>query len=204
MTILKWWLVVLALGLIALSLIPVVVTEIEKSQARANKQHLNAPLPESTKRVAVVVFSRSGNTAVLGRHIAEREEGDFFRLEAMDYELGLIGWLRAMLDARQGEAVITPTTIDLSEYDRVYLGSPIWLYSPAPPVWQFVENNRFDGQDVILFNTYNSEFGQDYIDQIGSQIKANGAQHFTHKAVRRGRMGQQLTTEEMLAEFDQL
>lgn len=204
MTILKWGLVVMVFGLIALSLIPVVVTEIEKSQARANKQLLSVPLPESTERVAVIVFSRSGNTAVLGRHIAEREEADFFRLEAMDYELGLMGWVRAMLDARQGEAVITPATIDLSEYNRVYLGSPIWLYSPAPPIWQFVENNRFDGQDVILFNTYNSEFGQEYIDQIANQIRANGAKHFTHKAVRIGRMGQQLTIEEMLAEFDHL
>lgn len=204
MTILKWGLVILPLGLILIGLIPVVVTEVEKSQARANQQRLVEPLPNSTKPVAVVVFSRSGNTAVLGRHIAEREGGDFFRLEAMDYELGLMGWVRAMLDAREGEAVITPATIDLSGYDRVYLGSPIWLYSPAPPIWQFVQTNRFDGQEVTLFNTYNSEFGQNYIDEIGLQIKEKGAKSFTHKAIRRGRMGQQLGVEQMLEEFDQL
>lgn len=110
---------------------------------------------------------------------------------------------RRTSDARQGESVITPATIDLSGYDRVYLGPPIWLYSPAPPIWQFVENNRFDGQDVVLFNTYNSEFGQDYIESFRQKVLSKGANSFRHRAVLRGRMGRQLSAEEMLRLFDE-
>ncbi|MEE2764662.1 MAG: hypothetical protein VYA91_14345 [Pseudomonadota bacterium] len=202
MTILKWGLLVLVVGALVVALVPVVVTQIEKRQAQSNETLLTQPLPTSTNPVAVVVFSRSGNTAVLGREIARRTGGDFYRLEALDYELGLVGWVRAMLDARKGEAVITPETLDLTSYDTVYLGSPIWLYSPAPPIWEFVDNNRFDGQKVVLFNTYNSNFGPDYIETFQQQVLSKGAVSFEHRAVLRGRMGQQLSTEEMLRVFN--
>lgn len=82
-------------------------------------------------RVAVVYFSRSGNTGLAARHIANKLGADLFELKATDYALGLKGWASAMQDARETEADITPRTIDLSGYDTVYLGSPIWLYAPA-------------------------------------------------------------------------
>ena len=37
---------------------------------------------------------------------------------------------------------IAPRTIDLTPFDTVWLGSPVWLYSPAPPIWAFVEHKH--------------------------------------------------------------
>jgi len=193
-----------AIVLLLLALVPVVVTRIENSQARDNDQCLQRPLaaPKAAARIAVIVFSRSGNTAVLARHLAEQQQADLYRLEADDYALGLIGWVRAMLDARKDAAVIVPASIDLSRYETVYLGSPIWLYSPAPPIWQFVEKNRLEGKHVVLFNTFNSQFKQVYIDAFRQRVLDKGAKSFAHRAVRRGRMGQQISTEVMLERFD--
>ena len=200
----KWVLLGVLIVLVILVLVPVVVTQIENYQARENEQRLQQSLLTSNpaNTTAVIVFSRSGNTAVLARHIANQEQADFYRLEAPDYKLGLKGWINAMWDARQGEAVITPATIDLSAYDTIYLGSPIWLYSPAPPIWQFVENNRFDGKDVVLFNTFNSQFKQEFIDTFRQQILAKGAKSFAHRFVQRGRMGQQISIDVMLQRFE--
>lgn len=64
--------------------------------------------------------------------------------------------MQALADAnilkRAPEALpdIVPRILDLSPFDTVWLGSPVWLYSPAPPIWAFVEHNRFDGKDVVL------------------------------------------------------
>lgn len=200
----KWLLLGTVTPLVLLGLVPVVVTQVENRQARDNTQRLRQPLPakEKPSRTAVIVFSRSGNTAVLARHLAAQQQADFYRLEAPDYKLGLKGWFNAMMDARQGEAVITPDTIELSSYDTVYLGSPIWLYSPAPPIWQFVENSRLDGKDVILFNSFNSQFKQEFINSFQQRVLDKGALSFTHRFVRRGRMGQQISTELMLERFD--
>lgn len=200
---LKW--VVGAVGMAALlaALVPVAVTWIERQQAKdlAGREPYAAGA-DTGRRVAVVYFSRSGNTGLAARHIAKTLDADLFELKAPDYRLGLAGWSHAMRDARGTEADISPRTIDLSGYDEVYLGSPIWLYAPAPPISAFVEHNRFDGKRVVLFNTYNSEFKPELIAAFKVRVMERGARSFEHKAVRRGRMTAQLPPEAMLREID--
>ncbi|WP_156878933.1 hypothetical protein [Oceanobacter kriegii] len=66
-----------------------------------------------------------------------------------------------------------------------------------------LENNRFDGQHVVLFNTFNSNFGDDQIAEFKAKVMAHGASSFEHKYVLRGRMTQQLTPEQMLRAIDE-
>lgn len=84
--------------------------------------------------------------------IAELKNGNVLNIEARDYKIGFKGWVKAMPDARKLKATISNETIDLSAYDTIYIGSPIWLYSPAPPVFEFASKNDFTGKKVILFN----------------------------------------------------
>ena len=197
-------LVALVLAIVALQ--PVVVTFVDSYQARKNAASLaqRTVREPSTIRVAVVYYSRSGNTALMAQRIAQRVNGKLYRLESPDYQPTLVGWLRAMLDARKHEAVISPSTIDLGAYDSIYLGSPIWLYSPAPPIWQFVELNRLENKHVFLFNTFNSQFKPEYIEKFRARVMERGAKSFEHRYVKRGRMGQQLSTEELLQAVDVL
>lgn len=199
---LKWLLLIVGAATVLAALVPVSVTWIERRQSQdlASRE----PYRNSTakSRVAVVYFSRSGNTGLAARHVANRLGADLFELKAPDYELGLKGWANAMQDAREAEADISPRTIDLSGYDTVYLGSPIWLYAPAPPIRAFVEHNRFDGKRVILFNTYNSEFKPGFIDAFRDVVMARGAASFEHMAVQRGRMTRQIGPGEMLRNID--
>lgn len=205
MYLVKWLLVsgVIALTLVALVLLAVVW--IENNQAEENSLRLQQQHDKNKTHatVAVIVFSRSGNTAVLGKHLAKKHSADFYRLRADDYEPGFKGLISALTDARGHEADIAPNTMDLGRYDSIYLGSPIWLYSPAPPIWQFAKNNRFDGKSVILFNTFNSKFEQKYIDNFYKLVSENGAKSFDHRYIKRGRMGQQITTDVMLEKFDE-
>lgn len=181
------------------------VTATEKNQHLANSELLrDKPTADShNSKTVVIVFSRSGNTHVLANHIALRYNADVKVISAEDYALGIPGWIRALYDARRHVASITPEQLDLQQYDTVYLGSPIWLYSPAPPIWQFAKSNTFTNKNVVLFNTYNSKFEQHFIDEFKSLVKQNGAISFSHQAINRGRMGNQLTTQDMLDVYDQ-
>lgn len=157
-------------------LVLLIVTRIESRQARelAGKQPY-APAITSASRTVVVYFSRSGNTAVAARHIAMRLYAQLFPLEAPAYRLGPGGLTNALKDANalkdEPEALpeIIPRTIEFMPFDSVWLGSPVWLHSPAPPIWAFVEHNRFEGKHVVLFNTFNSHFGDDHISQAEGQ-----------------------------------
>ena len=193
----------LAVGLGGLAVVPLAVTRIEIHQARETSLLLPSERSNNPtdQRTAVVYFSRSGNTALLSRHLASQFDAALYQLDANDYDLGLLGWANAMCDARQQEARISPASIDLTGHDVVYLGSPIWLYSPAPPIWQFVEQNRFDGKRVVLFNTFNSKFKPEFIEIFRQKVMQRGALAFEHQFIRRGRMGWQLTSHEMLESF---
>lgn len=209
MTAMHWTLATLALAcLVALAYL-YAVTWIESRQARQlDGLQRHAPATVSASRTAVVYFSRSGNTALVARHVAERLHAQLFPLAAPDYQLGLSGLAHAVKDANahrtQPEVLpdVTPRTIDLTPFDTVWLGSPVWLYSPAPPIWAFVEHNRFDGQHVVLFNTFNSHIGEDHIARFKAKVMARGAQSFEHRRVLRGRMTRQLTPDQMLQAVD--
>jgi len=167
-------------------------------------EKLSARSDVGASGTAVVYFSRSGNTGLAARHVADRLNAETIRLTAPAYELGPVGLANALNDANRMKTdpavlpKIAPATADLSGFDTVWIGSPVWLYSPAPPIWAFVEHNRFDGAHVVLFNTFNSNFGDDYIERLRGKVMARGAVSFEHRSVQRGRMTQQMSPEEML------
>lgn len=194
----------IAVGLTALAVTPLVVTGIERLQARETAGLLPQEVtpPSSPQRSAVVFFSRSGSTALLARHLARNLNGRLYGLEAPNYALGLLGWANALRDAQNYEAEISTPEIDFSEHDTIYLGSPIWMFSPAPPIWQFVASQRFAGKKVVLFNTFNSRFKPEFIEAFRLLVSQRGARSFEHRFVRRRRMGWQLSPQEMLDTFD--
>ncbi|AOW84490.1 flavodoxin family protein [Vibrio mimicus] len=202
----RWIIIIAVLAIVAVFTVAFVVTRVENSQFSKNKLLTQVgSLPVTTEsNVAVVVFSRSGNTGVLANHIADKRNGHLYEITAEDYDLGIPGWISALKDARNNLANISPQTIDLSTYETIYLGAPIWLYSPAPPIWQFAKNSDFTGKNVVLFNTFNSKFEESFIRDFELLVRSKGAVSFKHQYVDRGRMGNQISTEDMLNSFDKL
>ncbi|PXW86730.1 flavodoxin-like protein [Nitrosomonas sp. Nm84] len=140
----------------------------------------------------------------MANKIAEMFDAELINIEAPKYEIGVTGLVNAAMSFQDHEVEITPQTIDFAKYNKIYLGSPIWFYRPSPSIWKFAENNRFDGKDVVFFNSYNSNYGQNYIDEFKSLVMKHDAKSFEHKAIIRGRMGSQLSTEEFLNEVTTL
>lgn len=165
-------------------------------------------VPDSKPDVLVVYYSRSGHTESMARTIAKYFKADILRLETESYGLDFKGWREAANDASKKIQAVTirPTTTDLSSYRLVLLGSPIWLFRPAPPLWTFVDNNDLHGKRFVLFNTFNSRFKEKEIDVFADKIAAKGGKLIDHIYVRRGRVYYQKTgevvAEETLAQLE--
>ena len=43
---------------------------------------------------------------------------------------------------------------DISKYDTVYLGTPVWWYTFASPIRTFLEENNFEGKTIMPFCTH--------------------------------------------------
>ena len=196
-----FWL--LGLVVAALVLAEAVIVGIDSYQHRQNQkwieEHPHTAQPSNT---LVVFFSRSGNTEIMARKIAELKQADILPLQSARNRIGLFGHIEALQDARNTSADIRPKTVDLSGYDTVYIGSPVWLYSPAPQVYEFAKSNDFSGKKVILFNSMNSKFEQKYIDDFARIIRQNGGEFVRHVYIIRGRMGRQMSQAEFLREVE--
>lgn len=193
----------LILGLIILAiLIPIsTIVGIEFYQFNRNKKLLREIEENSNASTLVIYFSRSGNTELMANEIARIKKADLLTIEADEYKIGLKGWIESLRDARNTTAQIIPEKIDLSRYDTIYIGSPIWLYSPAPPIWEFARKNDFKSKSVILFNSMNSKFEQRFIDQYEDVIEQNGGQFINHIYIIRGRMTQQMEVDDFIQEI---
>ena len=140
---------------------------------------------QADRKVLVVYFSRSGNTELLAKEIARYYQASLLPLKANAYPMGARGLFNAVVDSQEKKAVINPDVIDLSSYDTLFVGAPIWRYSPAPPVWQFVKNNKLTNKKVVLFSTFNSGFKQKYIDEFQDSVEAQGGNFISHFYIRR-------------------
>jgi len=166
---------------------------------------LSSSLFGQKSKALVVTYSKDGNTKIFAEKIIKRFNADSIFIVAKDYD-DITGTASASGDAWDEviDTHIVPEKVDMSDYNLIFLGSPIWWYRPAVPLWTFVSRNDFTGKKVILFNTFNSRFKQEYIDKFKNMIKKNGGELIDHIYVRRGRIIWQMDEEEMVGEFKKI
>ncbi|WP_137844236.1 flavodoxin [Microbacterium sp. 2FI] len=130
-----------------------------------------AAAPTSTNRVLLAYFSRpgenyyygdrialeTGNTQVVAEMIAATASVDIYRIEAADpypedYEATVARNVQEEnVDARPAIANPLP---DLTPYDTVLLGSPVWNVQTPMIMRTFVESTDLAGKTIHPFVTY--------------------------------------------------
>ena len=160
------------------------------------------PMGKGASDVLVVYYSRSGNTEAMAREIARKFDADIVRIEAERYPLDFHGWRNANNDADDKVTTvrIKPEIVDMDKYRLVFMGSPIWWFRPAPPLWTFVAKNDLKGKNVILFNTFNSRFKPEEIKLFQEVIEKKGGRLIDHIFIRRGRVYYQKSGEQLIGE----
>ena len=154
----------------------------ESSNSSTNENRTeNTNTTTTDSKTLVVYYSATGNTEEAANLIAQETNGDLFELEPVEpYSDDDLNWSdensRVVYehdheDARNVELVST-TVENWDEYDRVFIGYPLWWQIAAWPVNSFVENNDFTGKTVIPFCTSSSdgigESGQLLADMAGT------------------------------------
>ena len=157
---------------------------------------------DKSSEVLVIYYSRSGNTEAMAREIARKFDANIIKIEAEKYPLDLQGWRNAGTDADQKitQVAIKPEKVDMKKYNLIFLGSPIWWFRPAPPLWTFVLKNNFKGKNVVLFNTFNSRFKNEEIEEFKELVTKKEGLFIDHVYVKRGRVYYQKSGETLMKE----
>ena len=88
-----------------------------------------------------------GGSVTLERLVPMRESGNFI-VQCLAARFGT----RAILSGS--------VTFDLSDYDLLCLGTPVWAFAPVPAVNTYLDNlSGAEGKKALIFTTYGSGAG---------------------------------------------
>lgn len=105
-------------------------------------------------KILVVYYSKTGNTGDVAKIISENIQGDLVEIIDKKNRDGVINYFIAALDAiRKKSTVIEYDVSDISAYDIVIIGTPIWAGTIAPAIRTFIEENKAKLNDVAFFVT---------------------------------------------------
>lgn len=154
----------------------------------AQKETQTTASARSNQRVLVVYFSRAdentggvgyiekGNTKIIAEMIAERTHGDIFEIKTVKpYPKEYRPATEAAKQEKEENArpEIVGELPDLSKYDVVFLGYPIWWSDMPMPVYTFLDRENFAGKIILPFCTHEGSGLSDTDRRIAETTKAD-------------------------------
>ena len=104
----------------------------------------------------IVYFSYTNNTRMIANRIKEKLECDILEVKTVmpysqDYET-------VVNDEQNSEASnhlpeIQKIDVDLSKYDEMIIGTPVWWYRPVPAIRTFLSQNNLSGKVIKPYAT---------------------------------------------------
>jgi flavodoxin len=135
----------------------------------------------------VIYYSYSGNTRkaalVLAGYLREKTEVEIIDLKPQNESRSFLGQcLRALFKQR---AKIKTANVDLSYYDLICLGSPVWAFGPAPAMNTYLDQCfGLENKKLVLFTTYGSGVGNERcLNYMQELLARKGAQQFSRFSI---------------------
>lgn len=110
-----------------------------------------------SKNVLIVYYSHFGNTGKLAKLIKEETGGVLCELLPEQAYPGDYSTVveQAKKEIQAGFRPVLKTEVkDLLSYDTVFVGTPNWWSTVAPPIAAFLENYNLTGKIVVPFCTH--------------------------------------------------
>lgn len=111
-------------------------------------------------KTLVAYFSASGVTAKAASSLAAASGADLYEIKpAVPYTSKDLNWQdkrsRSSVEMNDPSArpELADKSLDLTAYDRIFLGFPIWWYTAPRIIQTFLESYDFTGKTIILFAT---------------------------------------------------
>ena len=114
-------------------------------------------------RILTAYFSAGGKTAKVAEKLAAGLGAELYEIKPeVKYTKADLNWMNRnsrssveMNNKSLRPAIITGD-LDVSGYDTVYLGFPIWWYVAPTLINTFLESCDFSGKEIVLFATSGS------------------------------------------------
>ena len=139
-----------------------------------------SPKETSTNQL-VLYYSQTGSTKVVAQEIQKALGAD---IEAIELQKPYTGTYAETLERVKQEREsgnlphLKPLKADLSKYEVIYLGYPIWFGTYALPIASLLKEHDFEGKKIVTFCTFGSGDMESALEDLKKALpKAEVAEH---------------------------
>ena len=137
----------------------------------------NQPQFLTNKKILTVYYSNGGNTKNVAQNLYSIVGGYIEEIELTEKYPNNIFKMSKLVRKQIKERYLPKIDdIDISNYDVIFVGSPIWNSSPSLPMKSFLKNNNFENKTLIPFFTYSG--GANKKNVINEVKKVSNAKDF--------------------------
>lgn len=107
-------------------------------------------------KTLVVYYSYSNNTRQIAEKIKQKLNCDILELKpkipfSKDYQTVVDEYQNNESEKKTVE--IENINLNLDNYDKIILGTPVWWYTITPPIRTFLKNNDLKNKEIYVFAT---------------------------------------------------
>ncbi len=104
-------------------------------------------------KTLVVYFSRKGYVKKIAQEKAQEVNGDLYEIKTSERTEGIPGfWWCGRFNMHRWPMKLEEPDVDTSDYDKVIICSPVWVFTVCAPVLAFVQQHagKIKSVDYIL------------------------------------------------------
>lgn len=114
-------------------------------------------MEEHIIKAIVLYYSYSGNTRGIAEFIQKELNCDIAEIDPVKPYSNVFNEVvnSSKIELESGPLPdIKPLGVDLSSYDTIILGTPVWWYTAASPIMTLIKSADFSGKKVYPFTTH--------------------------------------------------
>ncbi len=127
------------------------------------------------KKALIAYYSRTGNTRMVCSEVHTHVASDLVEIKDLNNRMSRFGIISGMLKTLLGMTTkIEPETVDMSGYELIVIGSPIWASKVRPAIRTFIKRNSLQGKRVVLLATSDSFLAEKYQQKNSRLVRKAG------------------------------
>jgi flavodoxin len=150
------------------------------------------------EKMLIIYYSHTGNTKYIAEKIREKTGGDVFAIETVKTYPAEYSALteEAKRELQAGDLPgLKKNPPDMSSYDLILVGGPVWWYTVATPVMSFLRKADFAGKKVSAFCTHEGGIGKyfsHFKEQAKNAVVLEGLDLYKPRQARKGEVDKAL------------
>ena len=113
-------------------------------------------------KICIIYHSETGNTRHVAQHIASAFDAQLIEVtDTVSYNRLPRFLVLCKMANREEKTVIEPASVDISGFDLVVFGSPVWAFKPTPVIHAAIDGLKgCMGKPAVAFSTHGGRPGK--------------------------------------------